>query len=704
MRKKILPIVTGLFVAFSCAAFASCADNEPEYGWINAGKDSQSTQIDEENYGIAPIIEIDSGEYSLANVPSAVKGIAYRLFAATAHDIYGNVLPVETNAYINYYTETRALVSITNGKFMPEQFGVYTVEYTALDKFGNKANVVYDVQCLEKEPLSASVEGSVSDAMVGDVLTVAPLSVENAIGEVEMQISAVSENGYAEYKIGENMTFAPEYADTYSIVYSYSDYNEKGTATYTLNVAENPEPIFKKDITLSDYYIVGCGYQLPQSECFYSKSGKKYAVLPTIDITYESGKKVHLSNTTFTPEEEGLLKITYTASFANMKKVKTYNATAVDVGYTGEMNMDAYLYGTDVQTQPLDYGILIQSVKNTWFDFINPISSREVLVKFCIDQAANLFNRFDIYLTDNADKENSVKFSFIRNGKQGLFYINDDDYGVLSQGFLDQEGKGIELSYNNATRTAYLGDSANLDVSKNLKGEKFQGFKGDTVQLRFAFEDVSGYAGICLYQIDNQVFSSDKGDGFRPAITFEKYKNGIHYLGDVVEIERIWVCDVLDPDYTVEYSVKGPDGQYARDINGNSLNRETDYTKSHCFKAMMIGNYNVNIVVADSCGNEQRYSYAIIVTDGVEPVLRFGAGATECMLGESITLKKATGYDNITEEFDIYIYICSPLLNMVEVKMGSSYKPTQKGTYVVYAYAQDEHGNVGMTSYTFEVK
>ena len=700
--KKIISILTGALISVTCAAFAACDNTASDYGWMNIGNGSQKVENTGENYGIAPILEVDYGAYSLNNIPNAVKGKAYKLFPATANDIYGNEVSVQMNAYINYYTETRSSVSITDGKFLPNDFGVYTVEYTAADSFGNTAKVVYDVQCLEKTPLSVQVQDGVASATVGDVVTVSDILAENAIGELSVQISAISQKGYVEYKIGEDMSFVPEFADTYKIEYTYSDYNEKGTVSYTIDVAENPEPVFKQEISLNDYYIVGCEYQLPQADCFYSKNGKKYDVIPTIDVIYQSGKTVRLSGAAFTPEEAGTLEIVYTANFSSGKKLKTYTATAVDVGYTGEMDMQAYLYGADIQTQAHDYGISIKTVKNTSFDFINPISSREVTVKFGIDNVANLFNRFDIYLTDSADKDNTVKFSFVRSGSKGIFYVNDDEYSALTQGYLALEP--TELVYDNATRSATLGDSIALDVSKNIKGEKFEGFKGNTVELSFAFEEVNGYAGIYLYQIDNQVLSSVPGDGFRPAITFERYMNGIHYVGDVVEIDRIWVCDVLDPDYTVEYSVKGPDGQYAKDMNGNSLNTATDYTKAQRFKVTMIGNYIVNIVVRDSCENEQKFSYAIIVTDGEAPVLRFASGATECALGESITIRKAMGYDNITEQLDIYIYVCTPLLNMVEVKMGTSYKPDQKGTYVVYAYAQDEHGNVGMTSYTFEVK
>jgi hypothetical protein len=702
MKKKMISILTSVLTVFVCAGFAACKDETPQYGWVDAGKDSQSAVGDMENYGIPPIIEVNSGNYSLSSAPIAVKGKKYNLFSASAKDIYGNELQVQTEVYANYYTETRSSVSIANNTFTPLNFGVYTVEYTAVDSFGNKASVVYDVHCQEKEEISAILGDAPTSGQVGDVIAIAPLTVTNTTGEVAISITAVSEKGYADYSIGEDMCFFPEYADVYKIVYTYSDYNEVGIMSYTIDVAENPNPIFKSEITLNNYYIVGCEYELPQPDCFYSQNGKYFDIIPSINITYQDGTLISSKNGKFTPEKEGTLTVAYTASFSNKQIVKQYQAKAVDVGYTGKMDMSGYFYGDGIQTETFNYGISIKAAQDTTFDFINPVASSEFSVKFGIDPSASQFNRFDIYLTDSADKDNIVKFSYVRNGAKGMFYVNDDDYSALSQGFLALET--TELYYDNITKTATLGDSAALNISKNLRGEKFSGFKGDKVFVTFALAETNGYSGVYLYQIDNQVLSNEAGDGFRPFITFFRYDKGIHYVGDIIEVERIWACDVLDPDYTVEFSVKGPDGQYVKDIFGNTLNTDTDYTTSHSFQATMLGNYIVNIFVSDSCENEQRFSYAIIVTDGEAPVLRFGIGSTQCTLGETIAIKKATGYDNITEKLDIHVYVCTPLLNMIEVQSGAEYTPTQKGKYVVYAYAQDEHGNVGMTSYIFEVK
>ena len=173
MKKKLLPIFTGAFVFLACAAFAACDNNTPEYGWVNVGGNTQTAQGDKENYGIAPIIEVDYGAYSKGSIPAAVKGKAYKVFPATANDIYGTALTVETNVYINYYTETRALVSVHNGGFTPANYGVYTVEYVAVDSFGNEAKLVYDVRCSEKEPITATVLEGELEGKVGKAVSVA---------------------------------------------------------------------------------------------------------------------------------------------------------------------------------------------------------------------------------------------------------------------------------------------------------------------------------------------------------------------------------------------------------------------------------------------------------------------------------------------------------------------------------------------------
>ena len=106
------------------------------------------------NLRYMPDITIDYGEYSEENIPAAVKDEPYRIFPVYAEDVYGNELTVTVKAYIHYHERTKSLVTVENGCVIPRYFGIYTVEYSARDEFGNVGYAAYNFNCDPIERLS----------------------------------------------------------------------------------------------------------------------------------------------------------------------------------------------------------------------------------------------------------------------------------------------------------------------------------------------------------------------------------------------------------------------------------------------------------------------------------------------------------------------------------------------------------------------
>lgn len=697
MNKFLLKMLVCLLLACVGLCCVSCADDSTdEKKYVSVGTSTQSKT----NYKIEPTITLQTGDYSIENAPNAVKGLKYKVFDACAVDVYNDALEVSVGVYYNYYTQTRSEVSFVDNAFVPDMFGVYTIVYTATDVFNNQAVVTYNVKCQEKEAFSASLTDKLTVGTVGDKIDVAKISFDNFIGEVDFSVQAVSKNGYAVYAIGDDMSFYPEYCGDYEIKYICNDYNETTTISYDIKVSDNPLPIFKTDVVLNKYYIVDCFYEMPMPDCYYSIEGKRYEVIPSVSIQYSDGSNDVIVNGKFKPTKEGTVVVTYTARFGSARSIKEYTVKAVDVGYSLDIQMDKYFYSDAISTKPLDYGVRIVSRSETSFDFINPICASGVSAKLAIDENNNNFEKLDIILTDENNENLSVKFSLVKGENGCVFYVNDRDYIYVSTSFYGEQL--IEFNFDNDKQEASL-DGSTLDVDKYYNGEKFNGFTGDNVYLSFAFDGVVENAGLLVYQIDNSVLSNAKRDNFEPFVTFTRFM-GDKAVGDVIDIERIYVADVLDPNYTVNYTVVGPDGQYVSTLGGVVLDGNASYNKQHSFKALMLGRYVVSIKVNDSFDNQTNYSYAIEVKDNKSPTIILGEGETSASLEKNITLKTATATDNYTEKMEIDVYIRRPDYAYEVATNGGSYTPTQKGTYTVFYYTVDEYGNIAIAEYQFTVK
>ena len=285
------------------------------------------------NYYIAPEIIVDTKEYSLENIPSAVKGESYKLFSAKATDVYGNELVVETKVYLHYYSENKSLIPIENNAFIPTSIGTYTICYYTVDSLNNEKLLTVDIECEEIETISITLNEKVLTGMVGHSQKVATYNLSNCNGNGKVEILAVSKETGKEYFVKDN-SFIPEYTGEYIIKYLYSDYTSKGQENYVINVVEDKTPKFMGDVNLPEFFIVYAEYYLPELPSKAYINNKVYDLTPTIEVKYlESGRTEKLSSNTFVPAEDGDVVITYIASLFGNTNQKEFRAKCVDVDF-----------------------------------------------------------------------------------------------------------------------------------------------------------------------------------------------------------------------------------------------------------------------------------------------------------------------------------------------------------------------------------
>ena len=152
MKSKKKTILVAALVALSSISLAIATG-----AIIGKAASNDSQQNNKINYEIAPEISVTMPNGFSAAFPNAVLNNRYKIPAATAIDVYGDELTVDTKLYAYYYSETRSLIQIENNAFIPAFYGIYTVCYTATDSFGNVAVETFDITCEEKQPLTASI-------------------------------------------------------------------------------------------------------------------------------------------------------------------------------------------------------------------------------------------------------------------------------------------------------------------------------------------------------------------------------------------------------------------------------------------------------------------------------------------------------------------------------------------------------------------
>lgn len=647
----------------------------------------------------APTIIVDMGDYDDNNIPNACVNVDYEVFFAKAKSYAGKDVDVQTKVYIYYYSQTASQISLVNNKFTPKHYGVYTVEYTATDDFGSSV-VTYDVTCEEKEPLSVAFVGGEDSGVCGSVLNVAELTFENFSGKTKYSVSVAKlKDTDIAYDIIDGK-FVPLYAGEYVIEYNYSDYNESGIASYTVEVSSVQTPVITKEVTFPKYMLVGYEYNLPEITCYNFSNGQPVEVSPKIEVLDANNLINDVSDEKkFVPSVEGATKITYTFTVGNKKVERDFLVMVVDVKFNEVMSFDKYFYSEIVRATELKDYVQLSTENDGKSEFVNALPSKIIETRFSWKTEKVNFDKFNVYFTDSVAPSKSIKITFSKKSDGSIALLVNDDVNsaVQTSNAFNRDG-AFTLNFNETNKKISLAGDVSVVVSRYLSGELFDGFDSEKVYISYEFIGVKGQSCVNIETIDNQAICKVGGDGVEPYTLFSKYSHGEHKVGDVVTIDRIYVGDVLCPElFQVDYGILSPSGSFI------VFNEGIDYTKPYTFTVEEVGKYNVHICAVDIFGNESNYSYAISVVDDVAPVITLnGTNKSEYSFGSTVSFAKATAIDQLDGEVSVFVYVITPNLQVINV--SKDYKINHKGKHTLVYYAFDSVGNYVQIKNEFIVK
>ena len=666
------------------------------------GKQETVTENAFENK-VKPTIEI----YAEMPVQNAIAGLYYPVYPAKASSPYDTDPELQVRAYFGYGSEhSQFEIDITDGKFLTEYSGTYTIVYTAKDCLGNVQTSEVHLDCVKTDKrLSITTEGDNTQGKIAMPVKVADYTVDSYYGNnYSVKVTATHVSSGTIYHVDENLEFIPYYSGEYKINYECSDLTDSCSYSYNLTVTASPIPVLD-DCLFPEFVIINANHEFPTV----------YAT----DYTYEIPQKTDSANLGITEYKNGTpiktthgvsgdykvgecdyIIATYTITTKGGSVSKAYRATAVDVGYGNTLDMSAYFYDKESAFESTKNLLNIvfstnaqKSSGQASLKFIRKLSTRNFEIRVGGKEEQTAFRSFFVKL--KGENGNELILTYKPNGKDTEFYLNGKYVGNLGQSFFDST-KIPQISYDELTLKCSPASGLNIEVKKYLPD--FNGL-GRTLDFELGFDGVTGDAGFVITRVCQQIMGSGR-DVIAPNIDAYSVKES-KKIGDEVTIKGVNVIDVLDPEVTCTFTLYRPDGSVAKDVNGK-LSSSLDYTEDHIFVIDAYGSWLVEYVATDTNGKQSVYTYTINVPDVVPPVITLENIVTSAKTNTKVALAKANVTDNMGEV--TVTVLLKDAYGRYQIVTNDYFVCNLAGTYTVYYYALDTAGNLAVANYTVLVE
>ncbi len=688
-------------------------DNVTENGVVNpAFEKNEFTDTQ------APVVTVSLPDGDTC--PNAISGMAYPLFPAQAVDDYSKELQLRTAVYYNYGTDRQVRLSITDNCFVPFQAGVYTAVYTGVDAYGNVGSAFVEITAEDGNASVLQAEiADPADGLAGQAYPVPVPTFRHSRGDVSWQATAKLEGREISYSISsDEPSFVPEYAGTYEIVYSFRDYIYAATVSKKLTVSASDQPVFLGEPVLPRYLLKGCVYALPVIDARLYTTGEPAAAVPQIYVVEDGGTE-KLADYRYAPYAKESVRFIY--RLENNGKTAEYRSDPIpvlDVGYNGSYRIDRYFVCNGVTAEPAAKYIRLKFAEDGAETGSATFANALQMFNFSLRMTAagTGFERINLYLTDYADKDVTVKLTYRQAGGAVYFSINDgEEYRLAETAFQDPD---LPLSLNiweNGTVVMPTGvSSLCYEIHSDTNGEPFTGFTEERAYLTVEMEGVENAkrTGIDIFSISNQMVSGIYVDNIKPALSASSAV-GARPVGTEYVLEPVYYADVLDPSCACVMYVTAPDGSYAVTVDGVVLDpTAAKPSMRYTLRFDLLGDYVVNYSVKDIAGNELTYSYVLKSVDTTPPTVEIQNPVKQGKVSEKIPLAQIKISDNFgtpTDQFVVYVSVITPqgqTYAMLDAagKVADTFTATHPGIYTVQYMVIGPSGNLTLTGYPVDIQ
>lgn len=658
------------------------------------GISGKSLSEREVNDNVKPIISVDvkEGEILIA------QGEEFKIFNATASDLSG-IKEFDSKVYYDYGGERQALIGVKNNAFTPLIRGVYTIEYTATDIFGNTTVKTVDLLSVN------SASGKTID------FTLDALSSYGAGALHELSYSASGINGdvkvsaYAVYSENEDKTtlgvtedyieFEPTEIGKYTIYVVCTDGVVEKTLCYEIEATASENVYLTKPI-LPEYLIAGAEYTLDYNRIYYY-DGVTESKNPTVYAIADGSEKVLIDYENYSvPESADYVKFAYYDGETFLGESDAIEV--VKVKDEGSLVMSKYFKG-DFTARATASFIEFTSNKTDGDNemvFINAVSLGNFGFKF--STGVGDFSAFDITLINYYDRSERFTYSLYANNANTEIALKNADGKVL-------ETTAVAKTFYDST--FYLLYNSKTGMSESGSNAGVAPISSDKVLVHFTMRGLSGKGSVRLRQLNNQALNNLEFDTYGATFTLYSAEGKVE-KGSEITIVAPDVSDVLSPylKRNFKMTVSDANGEIMTAVDGTVLDDKCDPTKSYTVKLKEYGSYTIRYTYTDWAKTVPE-TVTIEVLDRIPPEIKLNDGIGENTLIKTSAGKKFSlsliGYevsDNNTpkDKLTVAVIVMNP--RNEAIKVDGELELDLKGEYKVYYYCYDEYGNFAYTYFT----
>ncbi|MBR2375356.1 MAG: hypothetical protein IKA88_03615 [Clostridia bacterium] len=660
---------------------------------------------------VHPDIQVDYEGYE-QELPQAVVGKPYKLFYAQAADNLDGFITAKTRVYRNYYMVDRINVSSDGKMFTPTEVGTYYVEYSAIDRFGNTAKKVLEVQAVaETDEVAITFDDGVKNGYAGTLIGLPDVYATGGTGK--LSISKTIAIGGKAYEIKDN-AFRPLDAGEYIYTVTATDYvGQSQTEMYTIVVTAGDSPVFIDPTAVPKYFLVGKTYVLPVIDA-YDYSDLSGRAVKTKIYAVQGGQETEITNG-YTPMQEGDVTIVYKADNGKAVATISYAAKTVQVD-DGLGNIDMAKY-FDVENMSMtkhdDHMVFSATDNRASATYIMPMSRYTSTLEFLVKNEQAGFDKLNIYYYNYYDASKFVKLTYENIGGGNLtFYVNDSKELATSLSFAFN-GIYNELTINAKKGIVKADSRLGTKVTLNTY---YDGTPLDTdlencmSYFKMELEGVKSDSAVQFRIIGGQLMSSSPYDIQEPVVLLAEQQVGDLSINSEIVLQPACAYDLLDPNVSAYVSVLDVNGNPLTSMDG-VLMRNVSVRQSYRLKFEQYGKFRVMYSAMDSWGNMNTVvGFTINVIYESAPVITLEDDVIqEITLGEEVYLPKMTVTDNCEGAINAFVYVVTSKGNyytitqeMMEVGTDG-FAPKYTGVYYVRYVAVDANGNMTIKQYEVRV-
>lgn len=654
----------------------------------------------------APELEIDyDGDF----FPEAALNNPYRIPSAHAYDDYAGEVKVKVSVFYNYASKTPVTMGVSEGEFIPDRAGTYTVVYECEDYAGNSVRVLKTVHAGGKiEKLEAELpEKRVENAVLGEFVAVEAPIISGGSGNKTVMITVKSGDTVQEVESG----FTPEETGEWLVTYTVKDYlGTEVSVSYTVTVKENEQPVLYGEPAFAPVYVAGGSYVLPEFYGYVAESGRLTKKLCSVKTEDADGVKTYSAGSSFVPSVSKSGDDVQISYFCGDYMVFSAKVPVIIAKEDYRIYQDRFFFGENFtisnrtnEGAVLDSGLMINFTnpsENSGWTFANAQLAEGFAFVFETYSNRSKFGGLELVCTDAENPSVSVSLKIDTYSTRTVLSCGDNVTEISDS---LKSGKEVTISYKNGRFTF---NNTNIVISETINGEKFTGFESGKFYFSFYAKDVKIGAGYRVQSVSGSIITSDEADYGSPIIVPRGDYGGYRTINSLYTVSGADCGDVFAPNVSVTVSVYDAAGNVISDVNGlklENVSADRDYT----VKLTEYGVYNVRYVAQEEnwADNKKNFIAYITVADEIAPVIEITSGYTkEINVGETIILPDITVNDNLSaaENIKITKYVINSDGRFILLKGDSNSLTADKsGVYTIGIIATDEFGNT--TTITMEV-